>query len=165
MSEGNVVKIENNTVHLIVLGTTPSFPQGVTLRPGLNTVPQFYMDEAEEIVIQRVPKGAKRDPKTKQWITEDFYPVKEAITELQRPVRFATADGWREGPQITIYAADQAPDRPDGPVPPQSLEHLREPAALKCIEIMNDAAVLKRWAKDSRPAVANFASSRINALR
>lgn len=163
MSE--VRRVENNTVHIIVLGKTPSFPQGVVLRPGLNTVPQFYFDEAEEVVIQRVPQGAKRDPKTKKWATVDFYPVKEAIAELQKPIRYATHEGWRNGPQITIYSVDQAPEGPDGPTPPETLEHLRPPAALKCIELMHDVSVLKKWAKDSRAQVANFAQSRIAALR
>ena len=165
MSEGNVRRLENNTVHLISLAPTPSFPTGVTLRPGLNTVPEVYFEEAEEVVIQRVPRGAKRDLKTKKWATEDFRPVRASLEELQKPVNFATPDGWRHGPQITIYSAEQAPDRPDGATPPASLEHLREPAALKCIELMNDPAVLKGWAKDSRAKVANYAQSRIAALR
>lgn len=164
MSE--VAKVENNTAHLITLAPTPSFPNGVTLRPGLNPLPEFYLEEAAEVVGQRVPKGAKKDPKTKRWATEEYKPVLAAFEELQKPVRFFTIErGWQTGPQITVYTAEQAPDRPDGPVPPESLEHLKDLAALKCIELMNDVEVLKRWARDSRKNVANMAQSRIAALR
>jgi hypothetical protein len=65
------------------------------------------------------------------------------------------------GPQITIFSDDQA-GRADGPPMPPDLLDLKVAAAVKFVQVTNDAEALKRWQKaDKRPEVLTAISAKL----
>ena len=149
----DVFKIENNTSAFIHLFATPSFPAGVRLIPGLNTVPKLFMDEFNEHSALTESKPNK--PGVLR------YPGREVLADLQKVVQFYTAEGPRTGPRVTLYTDDQA-GREDGPMPPQDLRGMKEEAAIATVRVTSDKAALKRWSKDTRSAVASAATAKLN---
>jgi hypothetical protein len=149
----DVFKIENNTSAFIYLFATPSFPSGLRLIPGLNTVPKLFMDEFQEhsAMTEATPVRA----------SVLRYPGREVLEGLQAVVSYHTAEGPRTGPRITIYTDDQV-GREDGPIPPQDLKGIKEEAAIATIRVTSDKAALKRWSKDNRSAVASAAMAKLN---
>lgn len=138
--------MENNTARHIVLPPTETFIGGVRLAPGLNTVPQLYLDElceATRTVKATTSKGKART----------FSPGEELLKQLQEPVRIVTADSVTRGPQITIYEPEQVADRDDGPALPDDLEMYVEDVAIKLIQNIKNKAKLKLYTNDRRPAV------------
>ena len=150
----DVFKIENNTSAFIYLFGTPSFPMGVRLIPGLNTVPKLFMDEFNEhtAMTEKTP--------VKESVVR--FPGREVLADLQKVVSYHTAEGPRTGPRVTVYTDDQA-GREDGPMPPQDLRGLKEEAAIATIRVTSDKAALKRWTKDTRAAVSSAANAKLNA--
>jgi hypothetical protein len=159
----SVTKIENNTDRaFILLPPTESHPQGVRLLPGLNSVPDLYLEELEAIT-RRKADVMSPDGKTVKGAL--WHPGQRELARLQKPVRIDKADGTRTGPQITIYPKGSVQDQmPDGLPPPHDLQPYREPAALMFIEQCKDADALKRWVKDDRKTVAKAASQRLAGL-
>lgn len=148
------LKIENNTARVILLFPTDSFPEGIKLVPGLNTVPALYMEEFKGREVATESRAGKPG--------KSRFPGREVLEQLKEPVRIVTKDGIRIGPQITVYE-DQQVGREDGTPPPQSLKGLNDIAAEKIIEITSDRKALKRWAEEGG-AHASKARTRLVTL-
>lgn len=148
MSIGNVLRIENNTARKLGLPPTQSFPAGVHLIPGLNTVPVGYMAELDAVEVVNA--------NGKKW-----HPGREAVEGLLKRVRIVTPNGTTMGPQITVFTDDQA-GRSDGPPSPEDLLDLKVAAAVKFVEVTTDVEALKRWQKnDKRPEVKNAINQKL----
>lgn len=90
-----MAKIENHTERLITLpNIDPALPP-ITLAPGLNNVPNQYLEAVDKLASEGKPGR------------------KQAIEALQQPVMLWLRAGPRRGPQITVYADDQV-TRDDG---------------------------------------------------
>lgn len=137
----SVVKIENNTGAYISLFPTESFPSGVRLGPGLNTVPALFLEEFRARSVRGEGKNAK-----------EIFPGQVALADLLAPVSYFTVAGRQFGPRITIYTDDQA-GREDGPNPPFDLRGYSEEQALVAVRVTKDPKVLKRWLTDSRQKI------------
>lgn len=136
-----VYRVINNTLGPILLPFTPTFPAGVRLVCGANNVPTRYLDELRE------NKGA--------WA---------AFERMQDPERrFSLEHGTVFEPQITVMSKDADPG-PEGPPLPDTLSTMTPSAAKKLIEITDDRAKLRRWAKDSRDGVSRAAADRLTLL-
>lgn len=147
-------KIENNTACLLGLPPTESFPSGLRLVPGLNSVPEDYMLELKTRAVNPEPR-ADGTPRPVR------YPGQEALDAFQVPVRIVTPDGTHTGPQITIYTDDQA-GREEGPPPPHDLSKYEKPeVAIALVRSTRDRKALKEYTKDKRPAVAAAARERL----
>ncbi len=152
--------IENHTSHLIILPCTDTFPNGVRLIPGLNSVPMDYFEElnaltkpAREVVTK---SGLKK-------MTKLRYPGRDTLDKLLTPVRLVTARGEDFGPQITIY--EDVQDRPDGPPAPMVLP-VNVEAAKAVIRTCSDRKALERWSKagNGKGEVAQFARAVLESL-
>ncbi len=158
-----VKRLENHTDQLIDLppihgiegddGNLIDFPEGIRLQPGLNTVPQLYLDALHAQVRQVYdqlgrPRMAKpiKGQEAKPLLR---YPGREAIAGLIAPVTYSTANGMRHGPRVTIFEPEQVADREDGPTAPATLP-ASENAALAIISVTDDRKALDRWMKQSK---------------
>jgi len=147
-------KIENNTARLLGLPPTDSFPAGLRLVPGLNNVPEDYMEELQARVLTPDPKsdGTPRPVR---------YPGREVLADLQIPVRIVTPDSITNGPQITIFTDDQV-GREEGPPAPHDLsKYDKLEVALALVRSTRDRKALKEYTKDRRPEVATAARERL----
>jgi hypothetical protein len=150
MSE--VVKIENNTIAAIYLFATETFPAGIRLLPGLNTVPTKYLEELKSHIVASEGKNGKAG--------KPISPGVLLLEDLQQSVRYVTMEGTKYGPRITIYSDDQA-GREDGPVPPADLRGYTDAQALVAVKLTSDVNVLKRWASDPRRDVKNAIAAKL----
>jgi hypothetical protein len=160
-------RIENHTPRIILLppleGTDENpdgFPYGIKLVPGLNSVPQQYLDAllAREVPSEIGPGGKKRPNR---------FPGRELIAQLETAVYIYSVDGRSFGPQITVYsgaAAQTLADRADGPAAPLDLGAYEVEPALAMIKLVTDVAALKRYVKDRRNRVRDAANARLNEL-
>ncbi len=160
MSEVQTIKrIENHRDSLMWLPPTPSFPNGMKLIPGLNTVPVLYLDELMErelVVADRVVNGRKLNGGTRK-------PAERMLANLQKHVFITDVNGSRKfGPQITIYD-DIMSDRQDGPPPPPALPS-NKVHAKKIIEVTTERAALKRWSEQGRGDIPDMARERLREL-
>lgn len=162
MSEG-VKKIENNTGRFIYLPPADDFPAGIKLLPGLNTVPNRYMDQLLAKELKVLPKKGYEPKKGEPLKTR--FPGRELIAQLQERVKIVTTDGAHFGPQITIYDAEQVGDRPDGPELPDFLDAYADKIALKLVENVDQLDKLEAWAQDRRPEIASAAKGKLALLR
>lgn len=168
-AEHTIRRIENHTSRLIVLPSTLSFPNGIRLIPGLNTVPVMYLEELEaySTPAREVLVGGRKVQR------KERFPGREVLEDLQKPVtrpnsersfHIAAHNGLARysGPQITIYP-DAMEDRPDGPPPPEFLPTKKE-QALPIIAVTTDRAALKRWSQQGRGEVAQAAAAKLASL-
>ncbi len=175
----SVKRIENNTDQLVFLPPltgvetgqdaegTPEytdFPKGIRLQPGLNTVPNIYLEALHAERRQMCDKlGKPRVDKDGKPIYR--YPGREAIAGLISPVTYTTANGRKFGPRITIYEPEQVADRADGPQAPATLPSNAN-AAMAIISVTEDRKALARWGKQARDANIKVAiQSRLAALQ
>lgn len=165
MSEGNVRRVENHTHRIIMLpalmaeteeGQLVSYEQGISLRPGLNTVPTQYLDAlAAKESDTAPPKGAKPGK---------VYPRRKSgeklLAQLMEPVRIVTIDGSHFGPQITIYEPDQVEvaGKPDGPELPPDLNAYSKRASMELIQKVGSKDVLRSWARLTKDAAVKQAA-------
>lgn len=186
------VDITNNTMAPYVLPPVPGrseWPNGITLPPGLNRVPQLYIDawtnystavtDSEgkpviEVVKEKVSREVG-DGKTKTVVTEEVevprparrYPGREAFAKLtQRAIRRVTANGVSYGPALTLHREGEI-DRnaPLGPPPPVDLP-ANEKAAAEIIRLTVDREALERWKLyDARPDIRAAVGVRLEQLR
>ncbi len=156
----SIKHIENHTSHLIILPCTDTFPNGLRMIPGLNSVPMDYFEELNE-TFKEVRSVTTKSGKEKK--TKERWPGREALAKLLQPVRLVTARGEEHGPQITIYEDIQ--DRPDGPPPPLNLP-VNVEAAKAVIRQTADRAALLRWSKagNGKGEVAQFARATLESL-
>lgn len=156
--EDTIRHIDNNTSHKIILPCTDTFPAGIHLICGLNSVPIDYLDELESLhkeSAQIVTKSGRKTTSKERW------PGREVLKTLQEPVRIVKASGETYGPQITIYADLQ--DRPDGPPAPMSLPQNKE-AAMAIIRETVDAKALERWSKAGKGEIPQAARAKLENL-
>lgn len=160
MAEKQIVRrIENKTVTWIILPPTPSFPSGLKLVPGLNTVPTKYLDELDERVLETEPtkRGGRLIPGKK------VKPAQKMWERLTAPVHFLDDNGTRHyGPRVIFYD-DLMEDRQDGPPPPVNLPANRE-IAKKIIDVTTEKAALERWASQGRGEIPDYAKARLKTL-
>ncbi len=156
MSIGNVLRIENNTARQLGLPPTTTFPVGIRLLPGMNTVPVGYMAECDALEVETVVNGK---------VTGKRYPGREAVADFQKRVKIIRpGEPNSTGPQITVFTDDQA-GRPDGLPPPDDLLDMKSEIALKMIELTDDKEALKRWFdRDKRKNVKEAAQSKLASL-
>lgn len=148
----NILRIENNTERLLGLPPTQSFPAGVRLIPGLNTVPAGYMAELDAAEAETHING-KPGPKR--------FPGRDALALLLKPVKIVKTNGTHRGPQITVFTDEQA-GRDDGPPAPEDLKDMKEAAAIKIVAVTNDREALKRWqGNDKRQGVQAAISAKL----
>lgn len=152
--------IENHTSHLIILPCTDTFPNGLRLIPGLNSVPIAFFEELNGL-FKEVRTVMTKSGNKKQ--TKERWPGRDSLAKLLQPVRLVTARGEDFGPQITIYEDIQ--DRPDGPPAPLNLP-VNVEAAKAVIRQTADREALKRWAKagNGKGEVAMFARQTLESL-
>lgn len=146
-------KIENNTACLLGLPPTDSYPSGLRLVPGLNNVPEEYMEELQSRSVMPEPK-ADGTPRPAR------YPGREALAAFQIPVRIVTPDSVTTGPQITIFTDDQA-GREEGPPAPTDLGKYDDKVAVALVRSTKDRKALKAYTQDKRAAVATAARERL----
>jgi hypothetical protein len=147
-------KIENNTARLLGLPPTDSFPAGIRLVPGLNNVPEDYLDELKARAVQPEPKpdGTPRAVR---------YPGRELLDDYLVPVRIVKPDSVHTGPQITILTNDQA-GREEGPPPPHDLSRYEKvEVAVALVKSTKDRTALKAYTKDKRQEVAAAARAKL----
>ncbi len=168
MSNQNCWRAENHLSCLIVLPPTDSFPQGVRLIPGLNSVPTKYFDEldAKEKPVYKVVKKPMNGVLVSNYeLVDTRYPGREQLAKLTDvSVHRVTAEGRSYGPQLTVHREELA-GRPDGPPPPPQLP--AKPAAAKLlVDSMSDvkaralADQLTRRSQAAGPAPVGFAVSK-----
>lgn len=150
----DVKRIEVHCDGAIQWPPTPSFPLGVKLLPGLNTVPQLYLDEWLSVTVDTEPVFVNGKKQVRQRC-----PGAEALEALQKPTTIRSVDGDRWGPRITIYEPDQVADRDDGPPLPASLVGLNPTIAKTLIERTRDKQALKRWAADRDHRMAELVTA------
>lgn len=157
MSLGNVLRIENNTARILGLPPTITFPVGIRLIPGMNTVPVGYMAECDALEVETVNVAGKVNGKR--------YPGREAVAGFLVKVKIVRpGEPNTTGPQITIFTDDQA-GRPDGLPPPDELTDMKSEIALKMIELTDDKEALKRWLeRDKRKVVKDAIQTKLAGL-
>jgi hypothetical protein len=145
---------------LIILPCTDTFPNGLRLIPGLNSVPLDYFEELNG--LYKEPRSVMTKSGNKKQ-TKERWPGRVQLAKLQESVRLVTARGEDFGPQITIYEDIQ--DRPDGPPAPLNLP-VNVEAAKAVIRQTADRDALKRWAKagNGKGEVAMFARQTLESL-
>lgn len=161
MAEKQTIKrIENHTERFILLPPTPSFPQGVKLVPGLNTVTVKYLEELDERVLESEPvkRGGRLIPGRKR------YPAQEMWAQLQAHVSLMNTNGQiTYGPQVTIYD-DIMADRQDGPPPPLALPSNNKELAKRILAATTERKALERWASQGRGELPELAKQRLRDL-
>lgn len=162
MSEQPLYKrIENHTEHFILLPTTPTFPKGLKLIPGLNTVPVKYLDQLmeRELEVPARKQGGRLLPAEKR------RPAERMWARLQQHVRLVNVLGHESyGPQVTIYE-DIMADRQDGPPPPIALPLANKELCKRILAVTTERAALERWASQGRTEVAELAKARLQEVK
>lgn len=151
-------RIENNTDGNVVLKPTTSFPYGVTVpASSITTVPGLYFEELFATV---------REKKDIRGVVERRYPGREHLKAWLEPVPHHTSRSYNPviGARLTMYEPAQAPDRPDGPNWPDSIDTLPDDAAAKMIAICTDKKKLALWAA-GRSKLAGDARTRLAGLQ
>lgn len=175
MTEMQTRRVENATDQLIFLppingveraeGDYVDFPRGMKLVPGLNTVPQLYLDALHERKLMlHDANGKPREGRDGKPLYR--YPGREALAQLTAPVTYTTASGRRFGPRVIVHA-DALEGRADGPQAPEVLPG-NEQTALAFIAATDDAKALQRWLTANgkqRPGLAIAIQARLAALR
>jgi hypothetical protein len=167
-----IVHVENNTSRPIGLPPVSDFPSGVRLLPGLNSVPTQYMDALQDVFKpggkmriggQKIvaEDGSVQVLGGKLVTTTDRWPGRDALAELQVPVRIVKADGVKHGPQITIYPDLQ--DREDGPEAPHYLPQNKD-AALAIIRATSSKDALQRWSSQGKGEVPQAAATKLATI-
>jgi hypothetical protein len=148
-------KIENNTARLLGLPPTETFPAGVTLVPGLNSVPESFIEELREKVVTPEPKadGTPRQVR---------YPGREALDGLLIPVRIVKPDSVHTGPQITIFTDEQVGREEGPPIPHDLSKYEKVEVAVALVRATSDKTALKAYTKDKRQAVREAAQARLS---
>jgi hypothetical protein len=161
----NVRKIENHRPSFIFLPNTESFPDGIRLIPGMNSVPEKYMTELFDFEIVRFKTDVvKRDKDGNRVGGTQAFPGRETLEQLQQPVRILRYEGNTTSPQITVYPEGAVLDVEDGPRLPHDLGEYEPAPALTLIRVISDKEALKRWTKDPRKEIASAAQTRISSL-
>ncbi len=143
--------------------------RAVRLLPGLNSVPTQYMDALNDVFKpggkmriggQKIvaEDGSIQILGGKLVTTTDRWPGREAIAQLQEPVRIVKADGVKHGPQITVYPDLQ--DREDGPEAPHYLPQNKD-AALAIIRATSSKDALQRWSTQGKGEVPQAAATKL----
>ncbi len=165
MSNREIKRVENNAPRIIIAPPTPSFPNGVKLLPGLNTLPNKYYQELMELTPPPSYKhvvGQDGQPKMEAYPPR--YPGRKWLEEMQKLVIIHTPDGRRHSPQLTFYY-EELPDREDGPEYPATLPS-NEKAALALVNSVNPTPngrkVLERWLGTSKGAVASAIRTKLH---
>jgi len=138
------MRVENNTAHLISGPPTFSFPNGVSLLPGMNTWPSLYHDELTKLTSKVVAHPTKPDQTLPPRQTGLKF-----LEEMQRSVGYSTANGRQFGPQLTFFY-EKLEDLPDGP---------KLPPMLTGNERMDLAFVDQATVKHNRPLLENWLQS------
>lgn len=158
MEKHPIKRIENHTSAPIILPMTDSFPHGIRLLPGLNSVPTKYLDELTEYAVV----SSARVENNRKIPAVDRRPGQEVLADLQVPCTFPTANGDRYGQRVTIYE-DALEDREDGPPPPLALPSDKN-VAKKLVELTTDRKALERWSKASRGEVQSLVNAKLAAM-
>jgi hypothetical protein len=167
-------KIENNTARFIDLppilgietgddGDFTDFPNGVRLQPGLNSVPDVYMDalRAQKRVMCDKMGRPRADKKGAPLYR---YPGLEILSQLQTPVTIITVQGTKVGPQVTVFEDSQV-GREDGPPAPMTLPASAD-AANAIIAVTTERAALERWLKSTKDSTLKInISTRLAGLK
>lgn len=150
-------RIENHTSRFIVLPPTSTFPKGVRLQPGLNTVPIKYIKQLEAV---------SRSGADEEGEVVVLFPGRKALADLQQTVSLHTARGMYHGPQITMYHPDdRALDgRDDGPPPPMTLP-MNQDAAKAIVNATNNRTALERWSTQGNTEAHQAAAAKLTRIK